>query len=189
MVTQLVSAPSATTGVVDQPSSLTTAGHLLFFVALIALYLTQGCLLWVSWVRPSAALGGLHYLRLAQRQINGVDRYFEAEVPGLRWLAEDRVARSRSRLVSWVTRLWMITAPVLFVGMAMAPPAFGVGVMAQATTQVFRYLGVVLVLVGVAAVVKTWRPSPDVKAEAFLERTADSAAVQCDGIGRAEDPS
>ena len=67
----------------------------------------------------------------------------------------------------------------------LAPPAFGAGVLAEATTQGFRYLDAVFALACLIALVKTWRPSSDAKAQAFLLRTA-SVPEQCSAPGRTE---
>jgi hypothetical protein len=181
-----------------------TAGQLATQIALIVLFLSQGVVVWLTWVRPSAVLGGLNFLRRAQRRINadapyGADEHYgTSELLELRWLAEDRLARSQSRLLSWARRIGALAVLAFFAGGVMAPPVFGAGVMAEATTQVFRYLDVVLVLLGVVGVVQSWRTSTDVNARAFLDRTApvpeESSVVtwtegQRNGAEQTKDPS
>lgn len=162
------------------------AGTLAFSAGLLALFLSQGFVVWFRWVRPSARFDGFGLLRLAQRKVDGHEPYWPEDVPELRSLAEDRIARSRR--VSWAERIGAAAVVVTFLGMAMAPPVFGDGVVAEAATQVLRYLCVVLALVGLAGVVTRRRTPADVRAEAFLERAAsvpDGGAT----LGRTENAS
>ena len=156
----------------------TNAGEPITKIGLIVFLVSQGFIMWVTYVRPSAVLGGFQFLRRAEREINadepsGTDKlYGTKELFELRWLANDRVARSRSRVGCWAARIASVALLVFFLGTIMAPPVLGVGVVAETTAQVFRFVGVALVLVGVFGAVRSWRTSADVKAEAFLDRTA-----------------
>ena len=160
-----------------QAVPLSIAGELLSRLGLVVLFLSQGFIVWVTWVRPSARLGGPSFLRRAERDINADEHSDVArgteELLELRSLAQDRVARSHSRAVWFATRIGVLALLAFCAGIVMAPPVFGPGVLAEATTQVFRYLGVGLVLIAAFGVVRGWRrTSDDVRAQAFLDRTA-----------------
>jgi hypothetical protein len=160
-----------------------SAGELLTDVAIVVLVLSQGFVVWATWMRPSAMVGGLSFLRRAQRKINGAapygtdTSYGAEELRELRSLAAYRVALSNSRAVSWATRVGAVAVLALFVGGVVGPPTFGPG---EAAREVIRCLCVVFALLGVAAIVQSWRTSNDVKARAFLDRT--------ESVGKHADP-
>ena len=88
---QSVSALSATSDTrLGHGTVLSTTGALLSEVAIIVLFTSQAFIVWSSWVRPSAVLGGPRSLYRATRKINareprGVDvAYGTEEVRELR---------------------------------------------------------------------------------------------------------
>lgn len=132
---------------------------------------------WSSWFRPVRPFPGTKVgfrgARRAARQLNGVESYRADEVPQLRRLAEYRVLLRRFNLAG---RLAAISLIVFFVGIVLAPPGLDMGSVTEAEFgQVFRVLGVVMTVVLVVACIVSWRTTTDVKAEAFLERTAPVA--------------
>ena len=47
----------------------TNAGELITKIGLIVFLVSQGFIMWVTYVRPSAVLGGFQFLRRAEREI------------------------------------------------------------------------------------------------------------------------